>query len=761
MHAPRRDGRCPFPAQSMNFCSDKDRGASIILRMIDLIVRIGDHENTSVKVLIAILVTGLVSWCSHLSLRAADPRDLAARLKSDDIAQQIEACERLAELGEEAAEALPQLIEALGNGPVETREAAARVLTAIGPRAAPAKSALLMLLQDRRYWLRDEAAAALVAIGETVVPELVEAIKSESPGTRAAGAWALGEVRSVSDMILPALAAAIQDSQPRVRATAAAALGRRGHQAVPLLAAASNDPESCVAVAVAEALKQLHVETKETVGALTRLLQDPHARLTAAGALQRLGLTAQRAIPALVKAYPAGAAHPYAGIDDAISEALEHIGPPHSDDLAALEKLLQTEEPQTRGLAAQVLGNLLDGDAANAAPVALKPLLADPSAVVRMEAARSIWRLQHDADAVLQVLEGAADGDDYDAIRGVSETLAGIGKPAVPALARLLRSTNAKVRWWAADGPGAIGTDAAEALPTLIGGLSDRDSGVRDAVSRALGAMGAAALPALPQLIIATKESRLDASQLAAAVREMGLEAKSAQPLLVDGLQMGDESARARIVRAICSVGADDEATVEIVTKAIKDGRVRQAWAVDGFACFTGPAAEKGLHFVTQMLEAPEDYEREVAARTLGQMGATAKATLSELRNIKTGKRFGVRVQAALAVWRLSGETAAMNAVLESAFRDEIAEGAYNTWYGRRETLSAVAEMGRTAEPLVPALLDALKCDNDELAIQATTILADIGKPAAAALPALAEMAENTDWPIRQAARHALKMIRE
>lgn len=688
--------------------------------------------------------------------RGAYPEDISeliADLKSNQLPVQIRACDDLAALGNRAAEALPRLVEVLRSGPMEARQAAMWAVAAIGPEATTAVPPLILLLRDRRYWVRDEAASALIAIGPAALPLVLRAMKSDSARVRAAAARAASEISHDDDHVFSALSDALNDPDARVRATAAVALGRCGGKAVPVLAAASGEKDACAAVAIAEALNGLHAGSATAVAALERLLDEPQARLAAVRGLQQYGVEARHAIPALIQTSPGRIEN---------DEALRHIGPPRIDDLPAIEKLLHDRSPEVRTLAARELGLMGDyGATCNEAVAALRPSLADGEATVRMEAARSLWRLTHEPTTLLPVLEGAADPEQYDAIRGVSETLQEIGKPAVPTLIRLLRSESERVRWWAAEGLGGIAPDAADALPSLVVALSDADPDVPDAASRAIGRFGPAAAPAVLDLTKVTNDGRLTASQLAVAVVNIGPKAKETMPLLIAGLATGDESARSRIVGAICAVGAEDEATVDVVLGVINNGRVRRAWAIDGFAHLKGPAAKKAIPILQEALQEGDDYMRQVAAETLGQMGSSANAALPQLQDAAGDKRFNVRLQAALSLWRLTGETGPMKAAVISAFREKIAENDYNTAYRRREAVQAVREMGESAAPLIPALTSAMKGSDDNMQIELAGVLCNIGRPARAAVPALTEMAKETDWPVRKAALDALKRLRK
>lgn len=81
------------------------------------------------------------------------------------------------------------------------------------------------------------------------------------------------------------------------------------------------------------------------------------------------------------------------------------------------------------------------------------------------------------------------------------DTLARIGKPAVPALVEALRDPNPDLRDQAALALARIGPQAEEAVPDLIAALNDDNEVVRKDVVRALGQVGPQAAVAIPELI--------------------------------------------------------------------------------------------------------------------------------------------------------------------------------------------------------------------------------------------------------------------
>ena len=89
----------------------------------------------------------------------------------------------------------------------------------------------------------------------------------------------------------------------------------------------------------------------------------------------------------------------------------------------------------------------------------------------------------------------------------VVDSLGRIGKPAVPALVRMLRHPETDRRIQAADILARIGPQAEEAVPGLVEALEDPDPRVRKAVVRALGQIGSGASQAVGPLLHVLEES--------------------------------------------------------------------------------------------------------------------------------------------------------------------------------------------------------------------------------------------------------------
>lgn len=136
-------------------------------------------------------------------------------------------------------------------------------------------------------------------------------------------------------------------------------------------------------------------------------------------------------------------------------------------------------------------------------------------------------------------------------------------KVVVPALVEALKDKEGKVRGFAAEALGYVGSDARAAIPDLINLLKDRDDEVRSRAAFALGGFGAEAKAAVPALIglLADPDDGVRASA-AAGLGEIGAPAKEAVPALTKALKDADDDVRLNAAAALGSLKADAKEAV-------------------------------------------------------------------------------------------------------------------------------------------------------------------------------------------------------
>ncbi len=125
--------------------------------------------------------------------------------------------------------------------------AARKALEDLGPDAAPAIPQLAQMLGDGPTC--NSAAWALVKIGTNALPVLIEALTNGNKYSRLEVAGAISSLRDAAAEAVPALVQCIGDEDSGVRGNAIAslqAIPRRPDLAVPALIAALADPEATV-----------------------------------------------------------------------------------------------------------------------------------------------------------------------------------------------------------------------------------------------------------------------------------------------------------------------------------------------------------------------------------------------------------------------------------------------------------------------------------------------------------------------------------
>jgi HEAT repeat protein len=262
-------------------------------------------------------------------------------------------------LGAVGTPAVPPLIQALGDGDSDVREAACWALGEIGDRqAVPALSvwahagervaqAALQQMGQAPLPLPEAVAqvvaqgswgvlvrtlpyeavrAAVVELGTPAVPPLIQALGDEDIDVRRAACRALGEIGD--RQAVPPLIQALRDWN--VRAAACEALVKIGAPAVPHLIQALGDGDWHVREAACEALGE--IGDGQAVPPLIQALGDGDSDVRAA-ACRALGAIGDRqAVPPLIQALGDGDWH----VREAACEALGEIG-----DRQAVPPLIQ------------------------------------------------------------------------------------------------------------------------------------------------------------------------------------------------------------------------------------------------------------------------------------------------------------------------------------------------------------------------------------------------------------------------------------
>ena len=184
------------------------------------------------------------------------------------------------------SERLAALLQTLGAGNEEAREAAALALGGLGPEAIePLVELLSMDDADIRWW----AARALAEVGgKAAVEPLLSVLSDPDPDMRACAALSLGRVGE--GQAAPTLTVLLTDESAFVASIAADALAMIGQPAVEPLAKMLAEESSHARLLAVRALG--HIGTQNAIAPLFGALQDPSylVRYYAQEALEALGV---------------------------------------------------------------------------------------------------------------------------------------------------------------------------------------------------------------------------------------------------------------------------------------------------------------------------------------------------------------------------------------------------------------------------------------------------------------------------------------
>ena len=210
--------------------------------------------------------------------------------------ERLEATNKLGQLGENGKEAIPTLIDILGDPSEPVGLNAAYALGNIIDQESV--SPLIETLNHDSEAVRRHAAYALTSVGPSATLELIDSLTHESDHVRANVAYVLGEIGSSNsasalaklldddsvvvrrnvveslgiipnsfDISVPTLVKALEDSDKQIRFTSVLSLARIGpdaEDAIPALQGALKDEDRYVRGYAVEALKQIgSSESKE------------------------------------------------------------------------------------------------------------------------------------------------------------------------------------------------------------------------------------------------------------------------------------------------------------------------------------------------------------------------------------------------------------------------------------------------------------------------------------------------------------------
>ena len=615
------------------------------------------------------------------------------------------------------------------------------------------------------WQVRKWTGRVFTAMGPGAVPSLLDVVARGNATARAGAARALGDLPALPAPVLSALTRALRDADAGVARAAAEALGKQGPAATaaaPLLAAALRDRGCPFRAEAAEALAGIGALVEGDVPALAALLAEEPlgTRMAAARALAVLGPKARPAVPALLRSLSglrpidrrdhvralaeAGAddllvdalGSPGKGVREGVIEALKQAGAPVARRLIAA---LGSADPRVRAGAAEALSGLGSGGKPGLA--ALRTALGDEVVLVRVQAARGIWKLDGDSAAAVPVLVQALQGGD-DAARALAAGALGeIGPPAageaVPALAAALANEHLSVHGAALLALEKMGPTAAPAVPAIAAMRLSSDYGTTSFTAiRVLGGTGQVGVAPLIRILGAGPEL------VWAASRELSEIGAPAVPALAEALLSQTPTIRGGAAAALARIGPPARSAVPALLRVLRDDSPLVRQAAGRALANMGSLGESAMSGLVAGLDVRDEDRHPGVSAALAMVGKPAVPVLIAALG---DPRPQVRANAARALGRMGQSAASAVPALVTALRD----GEADVQYAAARALGAV---GATAEQTVLALVACLG-EPGRLSAVAGQALQESGR---AAVPALATALHDAREPTRQEAARVL-----
>lgn len=279
------------------------------------------------------------------------------------------------------------------------------------------------------------------------------------------------------------------------------------------------------------------------------------------------------------------------------------------------------------------------GPAAKDALPALRKALVDLNPTCRVAGAYALSKIEGRVDEAIRIYVSILHGpDDHRAHADAASRLADLGPQAtdaVPALCKALSNGSDDARSGAAEALGKIRTQANVAVPALAAALTAENPTVRRRAIHSLQAYGADAKPAVPALHKALRDS--------------------------------DGSVRSAAAETLWNLECDIDAVMPTLNDLLEKDR--------------------------------SEYDRWFAAHALGKIGPAAKAAIPHLTASLTEKSVNLRVGAADALWKVTGQAEPALGTLIRIVKEESLESS-DAHYAIR----VLEQMGAHARGAVPTL---------------------------------------------------------
>ncbi len=503
---------------------------------------------------------------------------LCEALKIGTPAERVQTVQLLGQLGADAGDACPMLVEAMNDPDASLRSAARGALTRIGAAAVPPLKAALT---HKDVWVRRSAAETLGPMGSVAkdaAAALKERLKDDDALTRVAAAQALFAIDGQADALVPVLGDALKDKEPSVRRAGALVLFQmqpRPKEALPIFTAGLKDADPRIRIQSARAVWETNHKADEVMPVLVAVIKNPKEHALALD--QTLSLVAQIGPPARVAIPPlvdwlktADPALDGGNVADALGAIGAAAVPPLAELLADKDTAPHVQRRVLRAL----------GAAGPEGAAELVRVLEKGNAALRPEAVRILGQMGPAGVGALPRLLEMAKSTEADQRFNAVYTFYMLGpeaRPAAPLLVAALKDTNAQAAGYAVQAFRTVQPDPKTTVPALRDALKEATPQQRNSIADAMVSVDPTDKTVLPTLL-EMLEDKVWSGVAANHLGRMGPHAKDAVPALVKVIQTAGHPGRLPALFALQRIGPEAKAAVPDLLELVrteKDVNVR------------------------------------------------------------------------------------------------------------------------------------------------------------------------------------------
>jgi HEAT repeat protein len=257
----------------------------------------------------------------------------------------------------------------------------------------------------------------------------------------------------------------------------------------------------------------------------------------------------------------------------------------------------------------------------------------------RLKAAKDLGRLGWLARDAMPALVGALTDTEQKVRETAAQAIGGMGPDAVPALCDILRHDDKYVRRHAVWALAKLGPLARPATADLCAALNDADPRTASGAAQALGSMGADGADAVPALAEAMRGTNIVLCRLAAkALSQIGAPALAT---LIAHLQHADPFVRGESALALGWVGAPAKAAVPFLARVVRGGDPLTR-TPPPLAHTPAPGAPSSQTVTPTQICEPTEQSAEVSCRVFAAqaLGRIGAAAAAALTDLRDAARY-------------------------------------------------------------------------------------------------------------------------